>query len=66
MQESIYDEFVEKSAERALKRVVGDPFNFAVDQGPQVEHLERTFLEDEDLWGIYFLLNFPNRLMKNK
>lgn len=24
--ESIYDEFVEKSVERAKKRVVGDPF----------------------------------------
>nr|AWK59819.1 aldehyde dehydrogenase [Syntrichia caninervis] len=34
--ESIYDEFVEKSKARALKRVVGDPFRSGVEQGPQV------------------------------
>ncbi len=36
VQERIYDEFVDKSAERALKRVVGNPFDLNVDQGPQV------------------------------
>jgi len=35
--ESIYDEFVEKSKARALKRVVGDPFMSGVEQGPQVD-----------------------------
>lgn len=35
--ESIYDEFVEKSKIRALKRVVGDPFRSGVEQGPQVD-----------------------------
>lgn len=35
--ESIYDEFVEKSKVRALKRVVGDPFMTGVEQGPQVD-----------------------------
>ena len=35
--ESIYDEFVEKSKARALKRVVGDPFRTGVEQGPQVD-----------------------------
>lgn len=35
--ESIYDEFVEKSKARALKRVVGDPFRKGVEQGPQVD-----------------------------
>ncbi|ONK69457.1 uncharacterized protein A4U43_C05F23080 [Asparagus officinalis] len=35
--ESIYDEFVEKSKARALKRVVGDPFRKGVEQGPQID-----------------------------
>ncbi|KAH7445972.1 hypothetical protein KP509_01G030900 [Ceratopteris richardii] len=34
--ESIYDEFLEKAKARALKRVVGDPFQNGVEQGPQV------------------------------
>ena len=34
--EAIYDEFVEKSIEKASKRKVGDPFMKGVDQGPQV------------------------------
>ncbi|PSN40135.1 hypothetical protein C0J52_13048 [Blattella germanica] len=33
--ESIYDEFVKKSTERAVKRKVGDPFTEGVEQGPQ-------------------------------
>ncbi|KAH0549411.1 retinal dehydrogenase 1-like [Cotesia glomerata] len=33
----IYNEFVEKSRELALKRKVGDPFDAATEQGPQVE-----------------------------
>ncbi|KPJ15806.1 Aldehyde dehydrogenase, mitochondrial [Papilio machaon] len=37
VEESIYDKFVEMSAERAKKRVVGDPFNLATEQGPQVD-----------------------------
>ncbi|KAF4113736.1 aldehyde dehydrogenase, mitochondrial-like [Onychostoma macrolepis] len=37
VQESIYDEFVERSVERAKKRIVGDPFNFNTEQGPQVD-----------------------------
>ncbi|XP_067093686.1 aldehyde dehydrogenase, mitochondrial-like [Osmerus mordax] len=37
VQESIYDEFVERSVELAKKRVVGDPFNLTTDQGPQVD-----------------------------
>uniref|UniRef100_A0A0D6R358 Aldehyde dehydrogenase domain-containing protein n=1 Tax=Araucaria cunninghamii TaxID=56994 RepID=A0A0D6R358_ARACU len=35
--ESIYDEFVEKSQKRALRRVVGDPFRPDVEQGPQID-----------------------------
>lgn len=36
VQDSIYDEFVEKSAKRAEKRVVGDQFDPKTHQGPQV------------------------------
>ncbi|CAM6092139.1 unnamed protein product [Calypogeia fissa] len=35
--ESVYDEFLEKAKERALKRVVGDPFRSGVEQGPQID-----------------------------
>ncbi|KMZ61155.1 Aldehyde dehydrogenase [Zostera marina] len=38
--ESIYDEFVEKSKARALRRVVGDPFKTGVEQGPQIDDLQ--------------------------
>uniref|UniRef100_A0A9J8DHA0 aldehyde dehydrogenase (NAD(+)) n=1 Tax=Cyprinus carpio carpio TaxID=630221 RepID=A0A9J8DHA0_CYPCA len=37
VQESIYDEFVERSVERAKKRTVGDPFDLNTEQGPQVD-----------------------------
>ncbi|XP_030580526.1 aldehyde dehydrogenase, mitochondrial-like [Archocentrus centrarchus] len=37
VQADIYDEFVERSVERAKKRVVGDPFNFKTEQGPQID-----------------------------
>ncbi|XP_057331109.1 aldehyde dehydrogenase X, mitochondrial-like isoform X1 [Microplitis mediator] len=33
----IYEEFVKKSKELALKRKLGDPFDGSTDQGPQVE-----------------------------
>lgn len=36
VQAAIYDEFVEKAVEMAKKRVVGDPFDDATQQGPQV------------------------------
>ncbi|KAK1274649.1 hypothetical protein QJS04_geneDACA013297 [Acorus gramineus] len=35
--ERVYDEFVEKSKARAMKRVVGDPFKKGVEQGPQID-----------------------------
>lgn len=35
--ERVYDEFLEKSKARALKRVVGDPFKKGVEQGPQID-----------------------------
>uniref|UniRef100_A0A7N0V3R6 Aldehyde dehydrogenase domain-containing protein n=2 Tax=Kalanchoe fedtschenkoi TaxID=63787 RepID=A0A7N0V3R6_KALFE len=35
--ESVYDEFLEKSKARALKRTVGDPFRKGTEQGPQID-----------------------------
>ncbi|KAL1506792.1 hypothetical protein ABEB36_006089 [Hypothenemus hampei] len=35
--ESIYDEFVDRSVERAKKRIVGDPFHPDTEQGPQID-----------------------------
>jgi aldehyde dehydrogenase (NAD+) len=37
VQENIYDEFVERSVERAKKIKVGDPFDAKTEQGPQVD-----------------------------
>lgn len=37
VEEKIYDEFVERSVERAKKRVVGNPFDLTTEQGPQVD-----------------------------
>ncbi|XP_020614743.1 aldehyde dehydrogenase 9-like, partial [Orbicella faveolata] len=37
VQDTIYDEFVKKSAERAQKCTVGDPFGEATEQGPQID-----------------------------
>uniref|UniRef100_A0A1B6HBZ2 Aldehyde dehydrogenase domain-containing protein n=1 Tax=Homalodisca liturata TaxID=320908 RepID=A0A1B6HBZ2_9HEMI len=37
VQDTIYDAFVKKAAERAAKRKVGDPFSDETEQGPQVD-----------------------------
>lgn len=37
VQESIYKEFMERSVEKAKKRVVGDPFDLKTEHGPQVD-----------------------------
>merc|ERR1719500_593839 len=37
VEDSIYDEFVEKSVARAQKRTVGNPFDSKNEQGPQVD-----------------------------
>ncbi|XP_033329279.2 aldehyde dehydrogenase [Megalopta genalis] len=37
VEDTIYDEFVEKSAARAKSRVVGNPFDMNVEQGPQID-----------------------------
>jgi aldehyde dehydrogenase (NAD+) len=40
VEEKIYDQFIEKSAARARKRVVGDPFDPKTEQGPQVDQTQ--------------------------
>ncbi len=40
VEQKIYDEFVEKSAARARKRTVGDPFDPKTEQGPQVDQAQ--------------------------
>ncbi|GMN45851.1 hypothetical protein TIFTF001_015041 [Ficus carica] len=35
--ESVYEEFVAKAKELAMRRVVGDPFKTGVEQGPQID-----------------------------
>ncbi len=37
VEDKVYDRFVEQSTERAQKRTVGDPFDAATEQGPQVD-----------------------------
>jgi aldehyde dehydrogenase (NAD+) len=36
VEEKIYDEFVQRSVERAKRRKVGDPFDESTEQGPQI------------------------------
>ena len=48
VEESIYDEFVKKSVERAKKRKVGNPFDADTEQGPQVDKEQY----DKILWYI--------------
>src|SRR5499427_2845011 len=40
VEQKIYDRFVEKSAARARKRKVGDPFDPKTEQGPQVDETQ--------------------------
>jgi aldehyde dehydrogenase (NAD+) len=40
VEEKAYDQFVEKSVARAKKRTVGDPFDRATEQGPQVDDVQ--------------------------
>jgi aldehyde dehydrogenase (NAD+) len=40
VEEKAYDEFVERSAARAKKRTVGDPFDPKTEQGPQVDDVQ--------------------------
>lgn len=38
VEESIYEEFVKRSVERAKRRIVGSPFDPTTEQGPQVRN----------------------------
>jgi aldehyde dehydrogenase (NAD+) len=40
VEEKIYDEFVEKSVDRASRRTVGDPFVAGTEQGPQIDGIQ--------------------------
>jgi len=40
VEDKAYDEFVERSAERARKRTVGNPFDPQTEQGPQVDQTQ--------------------------
>lgn len=40
VQEGIYDQFLERSVQRAKLRVIGDPFDNLVDHGPQVDQAQ--------------------------
>ncbi len=53
VEEPVYDEFVERSAERAKRRTVGNPFDPTNEQGPQVEK-ERS-LENSGPFFFFFL-----------
>ena len=44
VEESIYDEFVERSVERAKAKPVGDPFDPKTEQGPQVNRIIFVFM----------------------
>ena len=37
IEESIYDEFLERTVEKAKQRRVGNPFDLDTQQGPQVD-----------------------------
>ncbi|XP_076054999.1 aldehyde dehydrogenase [Oratosquilla oratoria] len=40
VEDAVYDEFVERSVERAKKRSVGNPFDPNIEQGPQVDGVQ--------------------------
>nr|XP_033810805.1 aldehyde dehydrogenase, mitochondrial [Geotrypetes seraphini] len=40
VQEDIYPEFLERSVEKAKTRIVGNPFDFKTEQGPQVDKVQ--------------------------
>lgn len=40
IEDRLYDEFVERSVERANKRVVGNPFDLTTEHGPQVDEAQ--------------------------
>ena len=45
----MYDEFVERSVERAKNRTIGDPFDMNNEQGPQVGQFSLFWICNFDL-----------------
>lgn len=41
VEDKIYDEFVERSAERAKRRTFGNPFDLTTEQGPQIDSTQQ-------------------------
>ena len=64
VQESIYDEFVKKSVERAKNRTVGDPMDCVTQQGPQVRLARQRWLFSVALDALTLsrILSFPLRI----
>ncbi|XP_026637128.1 aldehyde dehydrogenase, cytosolic 1-like [Microtus ochrogaster] len=46
VEESIYDEFVKRSVERAKKYVLGNPLNAGINQGPQIDKEQHNKILD--------------------
>lgn len=46
VQDQIYDEFVERSAERAKRRTFGNPFELSTEQGPQIDKTQQKKILD--------------------
>lgn len=46
VEDRIYDEFVERSAERAKKRTVGNPFDEMTEQGPQIDQVQLDKIQE--------------------
>jgi aldehyde dehydrogenase (NAD+) len=40
VEDKIYDDFVERSVDRASRRTVGDPFDASTEQGPQIDNTQ--------------------------
>ncbi len=64
VEEGVYDEFVERSVERARKRTVGNPFDAGNEQGPQVRSIVcvhfSVWAEPLKHFGLFFLfLMYP-------
>ncbi len=51
VEEKCYDEFVERSVERAKRRVVGDPFAAGTEQGPQIDQPQFDKVMSYIKWG---------------
>lgn len=46
VEDKIYDEFVERSAERAKKRTVGNPFDATTEHGPQIDQTQLDKIQE--------------------